>query len=146
MEPRTSLADPSLWLLLLAGAHLGFQLTVDRVVYPALSDVPAAVWHPSHERHSRRVTPVVGLIYPPLVLAAGWALAVEPGSAGAWLAAFGGALSVVTTAALAVPLHGRLAAVPAAERRDLMAALRRTDRVRTVGAVVCVVGAVLLAA
>ncbi|GAA5106360.1 hypothetical protein GCM10023339_03220 [Alloalcanivorax gelatiniphagus] len=141
-----SLADPAPWLLLVAGMHLGFQLTVDRVVYPALSDVPADAWHPTHERHSRRITPVVGLIYPPLVLAAGWALVADPGSAGAWLAAFGAALSVVTTAALAVPLHGRLASVPAAERRDLLAALRRTDRMRTVGAVVCVVGAVLLAA
>jgi drug/metabolite transporter superfamily protein YnfA len=140
-----SLAEPSTWLLLVAGAHLGFQLTVDRVVYPALSDVPSATWRPSHERHSRRIVPVVALIYPPLVLAAGWALVVDPNSAGAWLAAFGGVLSVVTTAALAAPLHGRLAGVPAAERRDLMSALRRADRVRTVGAVVCVVGAVLLA-
>jgi hypothetical protein len=43
-------------------------------------------------------------------------------------------------------MHGRLATVPAAERPELLGALGRADLIRTVGAVVCLVGAVLLLA
>jgi len=141
-----TLADPAPWLLLFAGAHLGFQLTVDRVVYPALSDVEPDAWRRAHERHSRRITPVVGLVYPPLVLTAGWSVVADAGSAGAWLAALGAALSVATTAARAAPLHVRLSDAPAAERRDLLVGLRRADHARTAGAVVCVAGALVLVA
>lgn len=139
-------ADPAPWLLLVAAAHLGFQLTVDVVVYPALAEVPEGQWEEAHARHSRRIAPLVALLYVPLVLLLGWTLAVEPRAEGAWLAATGGAVAVVTTAALAAPVHGRLASVPAAQRPDLLRALGRADRIRTVGAAVCLVGAVLVAA
>ena len=140
-----SATEPAPWLLLVAAVHLGFQLTVDLVVYPALGEAPEDRWDEVHTRHSRRIAPLVGLLYVPLVLLLGWALAVEPRAEGAWLAAAGGELAVVTTAGLAAPMHGRLSAVPAAERPDLLRALGRADRIRTVAAGVCLAGAVLLA-
>ncbi len=140
-----SLAEPAPWLLLVAGAHLGFQLSVDLVVYPALADVPPASWQEAHQRHSRRISPVVAAIYPPLVLVLAWAVVVEPGSAGTWLALVGALLAVGTTAAVAAPTHGRLASVPAGARAALMRRLDRADRVRTLGALVCAAGALWLA-
>jgi hypothetical protein len=137
--------EPAPWLLLVAAVHLGFQLTVDLVVYPALGEAPEDRWDEAHARHSRRIAPLVGLLYVPLVLLLGWTLAVETRTGGTWLAAAGGALAVVTTAALAAPVHGRLSAVPAAERPDLLRALGRADRIRTVAAAVCLAGAVLVA-
>ena len=141
-----SLAEPAPWLLLVAAAHLGFQLTVDLVVYPALGEVPSAVWVTAHERHSRRIVPLVAALYPPLVLLLGWAVVAEPRSAGTWLAVTGGLLSVATTAAVAAPAHGRLSTVRAAGRADLMRRLDRADRVRSVGAVLCAAGALWLLA
>lgn len=139
-----TLADPAPWLLLVAAAHLGFQLTVDLVVYPALGEVGPERWGSAHAGHSRRITPVVALVYVPLVLVLGWALVDRPDAVGTWLALAGGLLSVATTAAVAAPTHGRLSSVDADERAVLLARLSRADRVRTLGAVVCVVGAVLL--
>ena len=139
-----SLADPRFWLLLVAAGHLGFQLTVSLVVYPALGEVGDEAWPSAHERHSRRIAPLVGALYVPLVLALAWAAESEPQAAGTWLALVGGALSVVTTAAVAAPLHGRLGR--ATERPELLRDLSRADRIRTAGAVACLVGAVLLLA
>ena len=141
-----TVAHPATWLLVVAAAHLGFQLTVAQVVYPALRDVGDEAWSAAHERHSRRIAPLVGVLYAPLVVALVWTTATEPTAAGTWLALLGGALAVLTTAALAAPMHGRLATVPAAERPELLGALGRADLVRTIGAAVCVVGAVLLVA
>lgn len=138
--------DPQPWLLLLAAAHLGFQLTVDLVVYPALGEVPDAGWKAAHEGHSRRITPVVAVIYPPLVLVLGWTVVALPGEVGTWVVLAGGLLAVGATAAVAAPTHGRLATAPAVERPGLMRRLDRADRVRTVGALVCVVGALWLVA
>ena len=139
-------ASPATWLLLVAAAHLGFQLPDAVVVYPALREVGDEAWPAAHARHSRRIAPLVGALYVPLVLALAWAAASNPHAGGTWLALAGGALSVVTTAVLAAPMHGRLATVPAAERPELLGALGRADLIRTVGAVVCLVGAVLLLA
>ena len=63
---------------------------------------------------------------------------------GAWVAVAGGALAVLTTAAVAAPTHGRLATASAERRPALLRRLDRADRVRTLGAVGCVVGALLL--
>lgn len=139
-----SLADPSTWLLLVAAAHLGFQLTVSLVVYPALREVDADAWPVAHERHSRRITPLVGALYVPLVLVLASAAVAEPEASGTWLALVGGAVSVVTTAAIAAPLHGRLGTT--ADRGELLRALGQADVIRTIGAAVCLVGAVLLVA
>lgn len=141
-----SLSEPAPWLLLVAAAHLGFQLTVDLVVYPALGDVPGDAWAEAHDRHSRRIVPLVAALYPALVLLLGWAAVSEPGAPGTWLAVVGGLLSVVTTAVVAAPTHGRLASGGAADRSALMRRLDRADRVRSTGAVVCVAGALLMVA
>ena len=141
-----SLAEPAPWLLLVAAAHLGFQLTVDLVVYPALGEVPDDAWATAHDRHARRITPLVAILYPPLVVLLGWAVVTEPRSVGTWLAVAGGVLAVGTTAAVAAPTHGRLSSVGAAGRSALVRRLDRADRVRSVGAVVCAVGALVLAA
>ena len=105
-------------LLLVAAGHLGFQLTVSLVVYPALGEVGDEAWPAAHERHARRIAPLVGALYVPLVLVLAWTAATEPEAAGTWLALIGGALSVVTTAAIAAPLHGRLGR--ASERPELL--------------------------
>ena len=131
-------------LLLVAAGHLGFQLTVSLVVYPALGEVGDEAWPAAHERHARRIAPLVGALYVPLVLVLAWTAATEPEAAGTWLALIGGALSVLSTAAIAAPLHGRLATVSAGERTQLLGDLGRVDQIRTVGAVVCLLGAVLL--
>lgn len=135
---------PATWLLLAAAAHLGFQLTVAVVVYPALREVGDEAWSGAHESHSRRIAPLVGVLYVPLVVALAWVAATQPQAMGTWLALVGGALSVVTTAVLAAPMHGRLATVPAAERAELLGNLGRVDLIRTAGAVLCLVGAVVL--
>jgi hypothetical protein len=139
-----SLTDPSTWLLLVAAAHLGFQLTVSLVVYPALREVDADAWPVAHAHHSRRIAPLVGALYVPLVLVLASAAVAEPEASGTWLALVGGAVSVVTTAAIAAPLHGRLGT--ATERPELLRALGQADVIRTIGAAVCLVGAVLLVA
>ena len=59
-------------LLLVAAGHLGFQLTVSLVVYPALAEVGDEAWPVAHERHARRIAPLVGALYVPLVLVLGW--------------------------------------------------------------------------
>ncbi len=58
----------------------------------------------------------------------------------------GGLLAVLTTAAVAAPTHGRLASAPATARPELLRRLDRADRVRTLAAVVCLAGALLLVA
>jgi hypothetical protein len=88
----------------------------------------------------------VALLYPALVLLVVWTLLAEPRATGAWVALTGGLLSVVTTAAVAGPTHGRLGGVLPQEREQLMRRLDQADRVRTVGALVCLLGALLLLA
>ena len=141
-----TLAEPAPWLLLVAAAHLGFQLTVDLVVYPALGEVPDAGWAAAHDRHSRRIVGLVAALYPPLVVLLGWALVTDPQSPGTWLAVAGGLLSVGTTAVVAAPTHGRLSSAAAADRPHLMRRLDRADRLRSIGALVCAAGAVWLVA
>jgi TRAP-type uncharacterized transport system fused permease subunit len=61
-----------------AAVHLGFQLTVSFVVYPALADEPESRWRAVHDAHSRRITPVVVVVYGFLVVACGWTLVTGP--------------------------------------------------------------------
>ena len=142
-----SLTDPALWLLLVAAAHLGFQVTVTVMVYPALRDVPPDDWTRSHALHSRRIVPLVGALYLPLVALLAWAAVAHPDDPGTWLAVAGGVLSVGTTAAVAAPVHGQLGgAVSRDDRARLTRRLMAADRVRALGALVCLAGAVLLVA
>jgi Domain of unknown function (DUF1772) len=129
-------------LLAATGLHAGFQLTVTLVVYPALADVPETSWAAAHAAHSRRITPVVALVYAVALVSCGLAVARAPSgdAVGVWIAAGGTLGAVLTTALVAAPLHGRLA------RRDdaLVTRLLTADRVRCAAALVAVAGAVLV--
>ena len=137
--------SPATWLLVVAAAHAGFQLTVDLLVYPALADVPSDRWTGAHAAHSRRITPLVGVLYPALVVAVAWVLVAWPDEPGAWVAAAGAALAVAATALSAAPTHRRLSTASVGDRPALLRTLARADRVRTLGALVCLVGALALA-
>lgn len=120
--------------------HAGFQVTVTAIVYPALVEVDDARWGLAHERHSRRITAVVALVYGALVLSGVWLVADGPPPLG-WGGLVATCASLGVTAGLAAPLHGRLGrepATPALRQRLLL-----VDRVRCAAALL---GAVLAAA
>jgi hypothetical protein len=125
------------WLVATAALHLGFQATVTVVVYPALASVPDADWAVAHAAHSRRISLVVALAYLPLLGVGLWALASGPLSAGLVVAAVGAAISFLTTALVAAPTHGRLGD---GRTEALVGRLLVADRVRLLGAVVCLAG------
>jgi len=131
--------DPNLALAAAAGLHLGFQLTVTALVYPNLVRVDADHWSLAHYRHSRSIVPLVVLTYGLLLLTGGWAVVAAPG-AGVLVSVAGGGLSLSTTALVAAPTHGRLAA---GHDPGLLHRLLLADRVRSVGAVVCLGGALV---
>jgi hypothetical protein len=119
--------------------HAGFQLVVTGLVYPAFAEVPEEEWAAHHGRHTRRITWLVVPVYGAAV-AAGCAVLLA-GPSGWQLVSVGAtALAVLTTALVAGPAHGRLAAGrdPAVLRR-----LLRADRVRCAAALVAAVGATL---
>ncbi|MEU8615032.1 hypothetical protein AB0C29_44310 [Actinoplanes sp. NPDC048791] len=130
-------------LILLAAAalHLGFQLTVSLVVYPALADAPESAWREIHDAHSRRITPVVVVVYGLLVVACGWAVLAGPD---AWtiVSVAAAAVAGLLTAFGAAPTHGRLGR---GWSRELVHRLLLIDRGRAVAAVVCAVAAFLAA-
>lgn len=128
------------WLLVAAGTHLGFQLTVTLVVYPALADLPPERWGPAHDRHSSRITPVVALVYAGLGLATGAALLSADVGAGVVIAAAAAAVCVGLTAVVAAPTHARLGH---GHDAALVRRLLVVDRLRLVAATVCLVGALL---
>jgi hypothetical protein len=133
-------AAASVALLAAAALHLGFQLSVTLLVYPALARTPD--WPTAHSAHSRAITPLVVVVYGALVLAGGWALATEWPDRWVLIAAAGAGLSFLATALVAAPAHGRLAA----GRDDaLVRRLLAADRVRTLGALVCCAAAVVAA-
>lgn len=139
MCQRERVSDATVALLAAAGVHAGFQLVVTVLVYPALADVPAERWATSHAAHSRRIAPLVGVVYVALVGAAGWALLADPRP---WVvvAAALAAVTVALTAAVAAPLHGRLGA---GHDPVHLGRLIAVDRVRTALALGCLVAAVL---
>ncbi len=134
-------ADRVLTVLVAAAAlHLGFQLTVTRVVYPALAAAPD--WEPAHAAHSRAIAPLVAVVYGVLLAVGVWALVVVGPDPWVLVSAVGAAVSFLATALVAAPTHGRLGA----GRDDrLVARLLAADRARAAGAVVCGVGALLAA-
>jgi hypothetical protein len=123
-------------LLAAAALHLGFQLTVTFVVYPALAS--ATDWEQAHPAHTRSITPVVVLVYAVLVMASAWALVSFWPDPWVLVSVAGAAVALLSTALVAGPTHGRLA-----EDRHpmLLGRLLIADRVRTAGAAVCLVGA-----
>ena len=132
--------SPEEALVAVSAAHLGFQVVVTMVVYPALADVPGGRWTAAHERHSRRIAMVVVPLYVLVAAACLWALLSSPD---AWtLVAVGGnAVAALVTVTVAAPLHGRLNS--ARGRAVLLTRLRRVDLVRTAAAAVAVVAALL---
>lgn len=130
-------------LVTVAAAHAGFQLTVTSLVYPALASVPPDDWSPAHDRHSRRIIPLVVAAYGGLVLVGMWAAWVSPFGAALAITLAGSAATIVLTGAVAAPLHGRLAAV--GPRPELLRRLLLVDRVRALLAVVTLLAAVAAA-
>ena len=126
-------------LLAVTAVHAGFQLTVTWLVYPALVRVPAASWQVEHARHSRRIVPLVGVVYAAALVACTGVL-LRGASYADWLAVGGTAVALLTTALVAAPLHGRLA--PGSDP-VLLRRLLEADRVRAAGAVVALAGALL---
>lgn len=126
-------------LLLTATAlHAGFQATVTVLVYPALSRVGSADWGREHQEHSRRIVPLVGVVYGFLAVACLGALLTLPASPGLWVALLGTLVAVLVTAFGAAPTHGRLADGPAPA---LVGRLLVLDRWRLAGALVALGGA-----
>jgi hypothetical protein len=135
-------ADSAALTLLAASAlHLGFQLTVSCIVYPALASEPESRWREAHDAHSRRITPVVVLVYGLLVVACGWTLATGPDR---WslVAVVAATVAGLLTALVAAPAHGRLGR---AWSRSLLDRLLLVDRGRTVAAAVGALAAFLAA-
>jgi hypothetical protein len=118
--------------------HVGFQLTVTVLVYPALASRGVEEWAPAHARHSRAITPLVGVVYVALV-ATGVALVVEGPDLAGWLGLAGAAAAVGVTATLAAPLHGRLESRDEGRVRRLLL----VDRWRCVAAVLGAVAALV---
>ncbi|MDT0214089.1 hypothetical protein Q9R29_09340 [Rothia sp. ARF10] len=133
------MTGPAAWLVLASGAHLGFQLTVSLVVYPALADVGPDRWARAHDAHSRRITPVVGVVYVGLLAAVAAVLLTDAADGGTLVAAAGAGWSMLLTAVGAAPVHGRLGR---GHDEGLVRRLLVVDRLRLVGAVVGAVGAV----
>ncbi|MBS41883.1 MAG: hypothetical protein CMH83_01655 [Nocardioides sp.] len=130
-----------LLLLVTTAAHLGFQLTVTLVVYPALAEVPAERWRAAHDAHSRRISVAVGVVYVAWALACvlplvAWASGGERPAPAVLVVLASAAATAATTAFGAAPMHGRLASYDAGRVARLLA----VDRARLV------LGAVALAA
>jgi hypothetical protein len=130
---------PSTTLVAATAVHAGFQLTVTTLVYPALARVPPGQWVEAHRAHSRAITPLVAVVYGGLA-AAGGGVALSGPYGWEWVALSAIAISVLITAAVAAPAHGRLGGGhDSAGLRRLL----RADRIRTAAALVAL-GAALV--
>lgn len=125
-------------LLAATALHAGFQLTVTWMLYPALARVPSSAWEVEHDRHSRRIVPLVGVVYAGAIVACTGVLLSGPSYAD-WVAVVATATAIGTTALAAAPLHGRLAGGP---DPGLLSRLLRVDAVRSVAAVIAFAAAV----
>jgi hypothetical protein len=128
-----------LWLVAATALHLGFQLTVSGMVYPALADLQPDQWTLAHGRHSRRIVPLVVLTYALVLVALGAGFWVGPVTGWLVASAAGTALALATTAVGAAPLHGRLGA---GHDTALVTRLLWVDRLRVIGAILAAVAAV----
>ena len=133
------------WTVLLVGAtalHVGFQATVTVLVYPALARTAAEEWRVAHALHSRRITPLVVVVYAATLLAGVGSMLADPGSAALWVSVLGTALAFLVTATVAAPAHRRLGA-----GRDpaVIDRLLRADQLRLAGAGLALAGALAAA-
>ena len=134
--------SPALVALLAAATlHLGFQLTVTCLVYPALARTDETRWSAAHDAHSRAIVPLVVLTYASLITTLAWAWVTSGSSVGLLLATAGTALTFATTAFVAAPTHARLGREGKSD--NAIRHLLRSDRVRAAGAVLSAVGALL---
>jgi heme A synthase len=95
--------------LVAVSAYAGFQLTVNRVVYPQMSAADGPDFAGYEAGHQRRITPVVGLLFGAVALTT--LLLLLDGSlprAATWSAAVLFGLVLVVTAVGAVPQHAVL--------------------------------------
>jgi hypothetical protein len=134
-------------LLVSTALHAGFQLTVTFVVYPGLADVQPDLWAVAHARHSRRITPLVALVYGAALACCVGVLINSGGNtttqlAGMVIAIAGTVAAIALTAFCAGPTHRRLGS---GLNPVLIGRLLTCDRWRTVAAVLALVGAVVLA-
>ncbi|MBA3249414.1 MAG: hypothetical protein H0T66_03700 [Geodermatophilaceae bacterium] len=138
------MADSTALTLLLAACwlHAGFQLSVTTLVYPALAAVPQDQWRARHAVHSRRITPVVVVVYAAVLLAGAMILLAGPLRATTLTALGASALALVLTAAFAAPAHARLT-----RGRDdtVVSGLLRIDRLRLLAVLVAAAAASLAA-
>jgi len=121
--------------------HVGFQVTVTTLVYPALAAVHPSEWTQAHALHSRRIVGLVVIVYAAL-LGTGIALVVSGPDLAGWLGLLGALGALGVTATLAAPTHGRLRQV----EPDLLRRLLRVDRLRRTFAVLGGIAAVVAAA
>ena len=129
------------WLVVLlaaTGVHLGFQLAVTVLAYPALAAVPRGRWGPAHDAHSRRIAPLVGVVYAAVLVGCIGSLVSRPSYA-VGLAVLGNAVALGLTALAAAPIHARLGR---GHDAALVRRLLRVDRGRTTAAAIALVGAV----
>ena len=120
--------------LLTTAAYAGFQWTVQVLVYRQFPGVPAAAFPGYEAAHSRRISPLVGVLFGACAVTTVALLAVRPQHV-ALLGVVGSAvlfaIVLAATAALAVPEHRRLGdGFDASAYRRLL----RADLVRTVAA------------
>ena len=129
-------------LLAVGALHAGFQLVVTVVVYPALADVPDASWAQAHADHSRRIIRVVAPLYAVVAGVCLWALLSWPVGPATAVAVLGHAVAGGTTAVVAGPTHDRLGRE--GKRPELVRRLLVADRVRTGGALLALVAALVV--
>lgn len=125
-------------LVVATAVHLGFQLTITLVAYPALLATTDTEWAAAHAAHGRRITPLVALVYGALVVTTLGALISTPSTA-VIVSALACAVAALSTAVVAAPTHGRLGGGRSAA---LVRRLQAADVVRTAAAAVAVAAAV----
>ncbi len=120
--------------LLATGAYAGFQWTVQVLVYRQFPSVPADAFVGYEAAHSRRISPLVGVLFAACAVSTAALLAIRPAGVplgGIVAAATLFAVVLGATALLAVPEHRRLGAgFDATAYRRLL----RADLLRTVAA------------
>lgn len=113
------------------------------LVYPALAADPADRWTARHAAHSRRITPVVVVVYAAVLLSGAVILLAGPRRVDTLAALGASAVALGLTATRGAPLHARLG-----HGRDDSAirTLLRIDRLRLVAAAAAAAAATLAAA
>jgi hypothetical protein len=110
-------------------AMVGLIWVVQRVIYPLMARQPEAGFADWHQDYTRRLGPVVGpLMAVELVGGLGWVW-VSSGDGWAWVALAFTGVNWLSTAALQMPIHRRLAQ---GYDSDLIARLVATNWLRTV--------------